>query len=143
MRVRVVELVAVMAVLVVPAACGAEPSVKVGDAVPQTSLRIEVRGAPDEPPRGATLACDGPPVATGFINDARAACALVVGDQRARATLLERTPDDRICTQLYGGPQRARVTGHIAGRPVDVTVTRVDGCGVADWSQLQPLLGPV
>ena len=142
MRARVVELVAVMAVMVVPAACGGESSVRVGDAVPSTSLRIEVRAAPDAPPRSATLACDGAPVATGFIDDARAACALVTDDQEARAVLVERRPDDRICTQLYGGPQLARVTGRIEGRPVDVTVNRADGCGVADWSQLQPLLGP-
>ena len=145
MRTRVIDraavLAAVLAVTVV-AACGGKPDVNVSDSVPRTSLRIAVRAAPDAPPRSATLACDGAPVATGFINDAPAACALVTEDQEARAVLVERRPDDRICTQLYGGPQQARVTGRIEGSPVDVTVNRADGCGVADWSRLQPLLGP-
>ena len=132
----------VVPVMVLAAACGGDSGVKVSDAAPRTSLRVEVQAAPDAPPRRATLACDGTPVATGYINDARAACALVVDDRGARAALVERPPDDRICSQLYGGPQRARVTGRIGGRPVDVTVTRVDGCGVADWSRLERLLGP-
>jgi hypothetical protein len=92
--------------------------------------------------RRATLTCDGSPTATGFIADARAACDLVTGDAEARARLVGGAPAKQVCTQLYGGPQQAKVTGRIAGRPVDITVARADGCGVADWSLLQPLLGP-
>jgi hypothetical protein len=49
-------------------------------------------------------------------------------------------PDDTICTQQYGGPQTASVTGRWAGRPVDLVLSRVDGCTVAQWDSLGPLL---
>ena len=120
---------------------GARPVAVRGDG-PATSLRVEVRAAPGATARRATLTCDGSPAATGFITDSRAACDLVTGDDNARARLVAGAPAQRVCTQLYGGPQQAQVTGRISGRAVDVTVTRADGCGVADWSLLQPLLGP-
>lgn len=49
---------------------------------------------------------------------------------------------NRLCTEIYGGPQRAAFEGRIAGRSVDVTIERSDGCGIADWSALSWLLGP-
>ncbi len=86
----------------------------------------------------ATVHCDGSATATGFLaNAAQAACASV----DAVTTVAARRRSRRACTQLYGGPQRARVTGTIRGRRIDVTVTRTDGCGVDDWSTLEPLLG--
>ena len=48
---------------------------------------------------------------------------------------------DRICTEIYGGPQTARVEGTIDGAPVDVDVARNDGCGIDDWTTLEFLLG--
>ena len=124
------------------AGCGGQRPVAVRGGGPVTSLRVEVRPTPGATARRATLTCAGSPAATGFIADPRAACDLVTGNERARARLVAGTPADRMCTQLYGGPQQAQVSGRVVGRPVDVTLTRVDGCGVADWSLLQPLLGP-
>jgi hypothetical protein len=135
-------LVAVAAVALAVAGCGGQRPVAVRGDGPATSLRVEVRPAPGATPRRATLTCDGSPAATGFIADSRAACDLVTVDAKARARLVSGAPAHQVCTQLYGGPQRAEVTGRITGRPVEVTVTRADGCGVADWSLLQPLLGP-
>jgi hypothetical protein len=124
------------------AGCGDQRPVAVRGGGPATSLRVEVRPRPGVTARQATLTCDGSPAATGFIADSRAACELVTGDEQARARLVAGPPANRMCTQLYGGPQQAKVSGRIDGRPVDVTLTRVDGCGVADWTLLQPLLGP-
>ena len=47
----------------------------------------------------------------------------------------------RACTQVYGGPEEAHVTGTLEGKPVDVTVTRSDGCGIADYERLFEALG--
>ena len=124
------------------AGCGGRRPVAVRGDGPVISLRVEVRPAPGATARQASLTCDGSPTATGFIADSRAACDLVSGNEKARARLVAGPPANQVCTQLYGGPQRAQVSGRIAGRPVDATLTRVDGCGVADWSLLQPLLGP-
>ncbi|WP_069813726.1 SSI family serine proteinase inhibitor [Streptomyces sp. TP-A0874] len=48
-------------------------------------------------------------------------------------------PDAR-CTMIYGGPVTARLTGVWAGRPVDARFSRSDGCEIARWDNLRPLL---
>jgi hypothetical protein len=52
-------------------------------------------------------------------------------------------PDDptRACTMQYGGPERAHMTGVLEGRAVDVSVTRSDGCGIADYEALFAAFG--
>ncbi|MFH9401609.1 SSI family serine proteinase inhibitor [Streptomyces sp. NPDC017638] len=45
-----------------------------------------------------------------------------------------------LCTQLYGGPATARITGTWAGRPVDASYDRGDGCRIARWDRMVPLL---
>ena len=57
-----------------------------------------------------------------------------------RVAARQRKP--RICTEGYAGPQSAVVRGTIGDRRINVTVTRADGCGTADWDELLPLLGP-
>jgi len=47
----------------------------------------------------------------------------------------------RACTQQYGGPQVAVVTGWFGGRAVHSTFTRTDGCEIARWQALAPLFG--
>ncbi|MFG2417928.1 SSI family serine proteinase inhibitor [Streptomyces sp. NPDC048448] len=45
-----------------------------------------------------------------------------------------------LCTMLYGGPATAHVTGTWAGWPVDARFDRADGCQIARWDALVPLL---
>lgn len=40
----------------------------------------------------------------------------------------------------YGGPATARITGTWAGRPVDATYDRTNGCAIARWDRMVPLL---
>lgn len=47
----------------------------------------------------------------------------------------------RACTEQFGGPERAHVHGALAGRPVDVTIARTNGCGIADYADLFAVLG--
>jgi hypothetical protein len=65
--------------------------------------------------------------------------------ERSQLRKLERIakPDDptRACTLVYGGPEKARIAGTLAGEPVDVTVTRSDGCGIAEYEALFAALG--
>ncbi|MDT0464518.1 SSI family serine proteinase inhibitor [Streptomyces gibsoniae] len=49
-------------------------------------------------------------------------------------------PPRALCTMQYGGPATARVSGTWAGRPVDARYDRRDGCQVARWDNLVPLL---
>jgi hypothetical protein len=80
-------------------------------------------------PAGATVQ---PPVA-GV--EAEAACRRLADP--ATSSLLVDGPDpDRICTEVYGGPQEARLTGSVAGRAVDATVRRTNGCEIDSWDRL-------
>ncbi|MBA2945473.1 SSI family serine proteinase inhibitor [Streptomyces himalayensis] len=48
-----------------------------------------------------------------------------------------------MCTMQYGGPATAHVTGVWHGRPVDATYSRSDGCEVARWDAIVPVLPAV
>ena len=41
------------------------------------------------------------------------------------------------CTQIFGGPQVAVVTGTFRGRRLRATFTRRDGCEVARWEAVR------
>lgn len=90
--------------------------------------------------RRATLRCDGDgPRATGFLKhrDAERLC------RRAYALedFLAATPDPgRTCTEIYGGPDRARIHGFVRGSTVDRRFGRANGCEIADWDRAQRLL---
>ena len=47
------------------------------------------------------------------------------------------TPKGMACTDLYGGPQTARVTGRFRGRPVWATFARRNGCETARWNRVR------
>ncbi|MGW7431318.1 SSI family serine proteinase inhibitor [Streptomyces sp. NPDC054861] len=47
---------------------------------------------------------------------------------------------DRFCTQQYGGPAVAHVEGTWQGRRVDADFSRADGCEIARWENLEPVL---
>ncbi|MFF9806905.1 SSI family serine proteinase inhibitor [Streptomyces coeruleorubidus] len=72
--------------------------------------------------------------------DPRAACAALKRDSRAGADVFAPAPEGNFCTMQYGGPATAHVTGTWAGRPVDATYDRRDGCGIDRWDRLVPLL---
>jgi len=80
-----------------------------------------------------TLRC-GPP--GGTLPDAAAACRKLGGSVEA----FRPTPADLVCTQIYGGPEVARVVGRVGTRRVWTTFRRRDGCEIARWSRAQFLL---
>lgn len=51
-------------------------------------------------------------------------------------------PRDVVCTQIYGGPQEARVSGIVEGRRVWARFNRRDGCQISRWNALSPWLLP-
>ena len=53
-----------------------------------------------------------------------------------------RVPEDTICTQIYGGPQKAVVKGTVAGHRVWSSFRRRDGCEIARWARFSPWLLP-
>ncbi len=88
--------------------------------------------------RGTTtswrLTCDPP---GGDHPDPAAACAaLSAHGERA----LPPVAKDRACTQVYGGPQTATITGTWRGQPVHSRFSLTDGCQIARWKSLTGLL---
>ncbi|WNI16523.1 hypothetical protein [Actinacidiphila sp. ITFR-21] len=49
-------------------------------------------------------------------------------------------PEGQACTMIYGGPQTAEVIGTWAGRWVRESYRRTNGCEVARWSRMVPVL---
>jgi hypothetical protein len=50
--------------------------------------------------------------------------------------LISQPREDRVCTLIYGGPQRVRVTGAIDGKRVVRRFARTNGCQIADYDRL-------
>ncbi len=67
-----------------------------------------------------------------------AACS-ALGTDEVRARLIDGVPADQICTEQFGGPDVATVTGAydgVDGIPVNATFDRSNGCGIDDWDNL-------
>ena len=67
--------------------------------------------------------------------DDQAAC-LALASPDVVSRLVEGPAADQICTQQYGGPDVATITGTIDEQTVDTTVDRTNGCGISDWDEL-------
>ena len=104
----------------------------------ENDLVVRVDRGDGSAPSSWTLTCVG--FAEGTHPDAEAACAHLAATEDPFAPI----PDDVACTEQYGGPQSAHIAGLWGGEPVDLEVTRVDGCRIAQWDSLGPVLpGPV
>jgi hypothetical protein len=123
------------------AACGSGPAAgNATPAPPAVALTITANDGAGHVST-AKLTCRGTSAAaTGYLRPrAGAACrrARVLG-----AFLDVPPPPDRICTQVYGGPQTARVRGRIGARVIDRRFSRRNGCEIADWGRAALLLPP-
>jgi hypothetical protein len=72
--------------------------------------------------------------------DAGGACAAVDRNTRWGKDAFGPVGGNSVCTMQYGGPATAHVTGTWAGRPVDATFDRSNGCEIGRWDRLVPLL---
>ncbi|KGM09436.1 proteinase inhibitor I4 serpin, partial [Cellulomonas bogoriensis 69B4 = DSM 16987] len=101
----------------------------------ETSLTITVDPTGEGATTTWTLTCDPP---GGDHPDPEAACAQLaqVGTEG-----LAPVPADAMCTQQWGGPQTATVTGTLDGTAVDATFRYTDGCEIHRWDALSAVLG--
>ncbi|MBD0709322.1 MULTISPECIES: SSI family serine proteinase inhibitor [unclassified Streptomyces] len=84
------------------------------------------------------LTCDGRP---GGNHPAREhACARLARLAERETDPFAPVPAGRICAQVYGGPALAHVTGTWLGHPVDARFSRVNGCEIARWENMEPVL---
>ncbi|MDQ0635553.1 hypothetical protein QFZ40_003462 [Arthrobacter pascens] len=104
------------------------------------NLTIRLRQGPDGGEHEFRLvAADGRPAAGSTLPDPDAALAAV--ERFGEDIFFPKPGPPRLCTQQYGGPQTALVTGTFRGRTVAATFRRTDGCEIARWNAMAPLLG--
>jgi hypothetical protein len=104
-------------------------------AAPATQLRVTIwhQGQPG-PSQTWTLACAP---ARGTHPARGRACQTL---SRLLPQPFRPVPRDAMCTQIYGGPQEALVTGTLNGSRVWARFNLRDGCQIARWTRLAPLL---
>ncbi|MFI2760887.1 SSI family serine proteinase inhibitor [Streptomyces echinatus] len=76
----------------------------------------------------------------GHHPDVAGACQVLDTHTRWGRDPFAPVPPGTTCTMLYGGPATAHVTGIWAGRPVDASFDRADGCQAGRWDGMVPLL---
>ncbi len=103
-----------------------------------TALRIAFfeDGGKPETKTVWTLRCD--PVG-GTLPRAPVACREL---SRLGWQTLRPVPPDVACTEIYGGPQVAVVTGVVDGRRVWVKLRRDNGCEIDRWNRNRFLVPP-
>jgi hypothetical protein len=113
-----------------------DPAAGGGISQADDDLLVHVDRGDGTPAEDWTLTCVG--FVEGTHPEAEAACAHLAGLDDPFAPL----PVDVACTEQYGGPETARVTGRWHGEPVDLELARSDGCLITQWDSLVPLLPP-
>ena len=87
-----------------------------------------------------TLVCTaGTPAAESSHPNAAAACAALKANPAILAPPVQGTA--QACTQQYGGPQKATVTGMVDGVAVEASFARTNGCEISAWEAAKDVLG--
>ncbi len=129
------RLAVVIAVTALLAGCGADdeaamPAPPVPAApVADLTVRLDPDGDGPKRPREAEVRCrtaDESPLCEQV-------AALTVAD-------FEAVPDNVACTQEFGGPEVATVTGTLGGTPVEGRFSREDGCQIGRWEVMRPVI---
>ena len=130
---RGVVLLALSAVALI--ACGEGAAKEISS---PTSLKITywAEGPGSARPVTWTLRCNP---ARGTLRNRATACRkLAAGGVKLFAPVAR----NAVCTEIYGGPQVARVVGTVAGTRVWASFNRTNGCHIARWDRLAPWLLP-
>lgn len=116
-----------LAVLVLAlAGCGGDDA-DTGRDSGRTEIRVAIDPDGDGPERAATSTVD---------------CERVSGSPECEfladvpLEAFDPVPTGTACTQIFGGPQTARVTGSVRGERVDAAFARSDGCEIARWDRV-------
>jgi hypothetical protein len=122
------KLACFLAALALLAGCGSDGAGSSAEPRYDVTIVFWPEGAEGES-RQATLRCDPD---GGTHSDPNGACDTLLENEDA----LEPVAGDVACTQIYGGDQLATITG--AG--VQAYFSRTNGCEIARWDALRPVL---
>lgn len=119
-----------------PAPSGSTPDAAATSATLTVSIQQD---ASSEPVQYVLDCVDGAPGPASTLPNAEAACARLA--QLGTDFFTARPDKDLICTQQYGGPQTASITGDLDGTSVLASFALTDGCQISRWKQAQDILG--
>lgn len=118
----------------IAAGCGAQTAKSnAGHDSSRTSLTISVTAKPGAKTHTWKLRCD--PVGGDLPRSAKA-CSALANAKKPFAPV----PKGQMCPQIYGGPQKATITGTYRGHHVNALFSRANGCETHRWNKLAPLL---
>ncbi|MDB1086149.1 SSI family serine proteinase inhibitor [Streptomyces sp. ACA25] len=112
-----------------PGAAGQDPAAEAGH---QLTITVTDTGEPEHA-QVHTLRCEP---AGGDHPEAATACDVLAELEDPFSPV----PPDSLCTYIHGGPATAVIEGTWAGEPVDAAFARTNGCEVARWDRLVPVL---
>ncbi|MHA7280813.1 SSI family serine proteinase inhibitor [Arthrobacter sp. MDT2-2] len=103
-------------------------------------LTISLQQDASAEPVQYVLECvNGAPGPASTLPGAEAACAALA---RLGAEFFTARPNkDIICTQQYGGPQTASITGMLDGTSILASFALTDGCEISRWNRVRDILG--
>lgn len=104
-----------------------------------THLTVTYKADQDAKAMSWHLQCDPP---GGDHPRAADACALLSAAVIEGRDPFAPTPKDQMCTFIFGGPQTATVEGTWNLNKVKASFSRANGCEIARWDALGPLLEP-
>ena len=84
-----------------------------------------------------TLTCDEAGTPSGTHPDPAKACAALAHGAKQG---LPPVAKDAMCTEIYGGPQTAQISGTYLGKVVSSSFSRTNGCEISRWNALEGLL---
>jgi hypothetical protein len=128
------RLLGVLAVLftALAAACGSADGSAASTNSAQLTITVWPNGAGGGGMRRWTLQCAP---AGGTHPRATKACARL----GSLSAPFRPVPADVACTEIYGGPQEALVTGTFRGYRVNARFNRTNGCEIARWDRIAVL----
>jgi hypothetical protein len=103
------------------------------------NLTIVYRAGPGTPARTMRLHCRPP---GGDQPRAAEACEALAAAEADGLDPFAAPRPEQICTVGYGGPQTATVKGTWGTRHVRATYARTNGCQIARWNLIEPVLEP-
>src|SRR4051794_812215 len=62
--------------------------------------------------------------------------------ERVPASAYHPVQPRKVCTDIFGGPQTAEITGTLRGKAVSARFSRQNGCEIDRWQAAKPLLEP-
>lgn len=104
-----------------------------------TNSESESESPPEN--REYTLTCFKDGEAGGTYPDPESGCAVLLDSYKGYKAIKDSSRDT--CTMIYGGPEKASISGTINNTSIDIELSRTNGCRIAEWDSWNSILDVV